>query len=91
MSNNEYSNMTTDNRVKIKKALVEMNDSLDRIQAERDYQKDVVDKIVDETGIDKKIFKRMAKTYNKGSFATDQADNDAFESAYQLVIAGATV
>ena len=57
------SNLTTQNKDKLRKAIIEIADSLTRIAAERDLQKEIIKKTSEELTIDKKIIRRMAKVY----------------------------
>lgn len=85
MSNNTY-NYTEEDKKKIKGAIQELNDSFTRIAAERDLQKSILTDMNDKVGIDKKLLRKLAKTYYNGSFAMDRADNEDFETAYDQII-----
>lgn len=73
-------------RKELKEAIVQMNDSMTRIAAERDYQKETINTINDKTGVDKKIIRRMAKVYFKANYAQEQEDNRSFEEFYDGVM-----
>lgn len=71
---------------KIKDAVVEMSNSLLRISAEREHQKDICLRIKDEVGLDPKYLKQMAKVYHKQNFVEVVTEQDEFETLYQEVI-----
>jgi DNA-directed RNA polymerase subunit N (RpoN/RPB10) len=69
---------------------MEINDSMLRVSSERDLQKEALDSITDKLGVDKKIVRRMARTYYKANFNAEVEDNNTFEEFYQTVINGST-
>jgi ABC-type microcin C transport system permease subunit YejB len=71
---------------KLKGAIREMNDSMTRVAAERELQKEIVTKICDELGLDKKLVKRMAKVYFKANFNDEIEENKTFEDFYTIVM-----
>jgi hypothetical protein len=71
---------------RVKDAVMEMNDSMVRASAERDLQKEIVNKMADQLGIDKKVFRRMSKVYFKANYAQEQEDNRNFEEMYDGVM-----
>lgn len=75
---------------KLKNAISEMNDSMTRVAAERDLQKEILNKIVDELGLDKKIVRRMAKAYYKSNFSEEVEENNSFEELYTNVLTSTT-
>lgn len=77
--------LTSEDIAKVAKALGVINDSMTRVAAERDLIKDTVAKISTETGIEKKLFRRMAKCHFKASFDMDVTEDKDFESLYETV------
>lgn len=73
-------------RKKLKKAIMEMNDSMTRVSAERDLQKEIINILHDELGVDKKLIRRLAKAYFKANFGQEVEENKAFEESYDLII-----
>lgn len=87
--NNPKVNITSLNdteRKKLKRAILELNDSHTRVAAERELQKETIETLYDELGVDKKLVRRMAKAYYKANFGEEIADNKAFEESYDLII-----
>jgi predicted solute-binding protein len=70
----------------LKEAIQQMNDSMTRVAAERDYQKESINNISDKTGVDKKIIRRMAKVYFKANYSQEQEENRNFEEFYDGVM-----
>lgn len=80
--------LSSHDRQVLRGAILELNDSMTRVSSERDLQKDIIDKLTDKLGIDKKIVRRMAKTYYKANYSSEVEDNKAFEEFYETVING---
>lgn len=80
------SSLTEPERKKVKNAIMEMNDSMTRISAERDLQKEILNKMQDELGLDKKLVRRMAKAYFNANYAEEVEQNRSFEDSYDTII-----
>lgn len=78
--------LTDEDRKRLRKAVLEMNDSLTRIGAERELQKEIVNEMADQLGMDKKLFKRMSRAYFKANFNDEVQQNTDFEEFYTTVI-----
>lgn len=83
---NSITSLNADGRKTLKKAILEISDSLTRMSAEKDLQKDILDEMHDKLGVDKKLVRRMAKTYYDSTFEKVQQENAIFEDAYKSVI-----
>jgi hypothetical protein len=81
------SNLTTQNKDKLRKAIIEIADSLTRIAAERDLQKEIIKKTSEELTIDKKIIRRMAKVYFNANFTQEVELDEEFEETYRDTVA----
>lgn len=87
MSNEiNITSLDVEGRKTLKKAILEMVDSFTRVEAEKDLQKDIVDEMSDKLGVNKKLIKRMAKTYYDSSFVKVTTEHNEFEEAYKSVI-----
>jgi nitrate reductase beta subunit len=84
-SNSSTKSLTPEDIKKLKGALKEMDDSMTRGQAEKDLQKSITTKMVEEVGVSKKIFKRMAKTFHKADFDMATEEDRDFASTYETV------
>lgn len=80
--------LSVEDRKKIKHVIQLLNDSMTRVAAERDLQKDEIDALYQTLGVDKKLIKRMAKAYFKSNYSEEAEANSAFEDFYTLVVKG---
>jgi len=78
--------LTEEERKTFKKAILEMNDSMTRIGAERDLQKEIITELCGKLDVDKKLFRRMARAYFKANFKDEVQENTDFEEFYTTVI-----
>ena len=78
--------LTEEDRKILRKAVLEMNDSMTRQGAERELQKETTNEIADKLGIDKKLFKRMSRAYFKANFKEEVQENTDFEEFYTTVM-----
>jgi hypothetical protein len=70
----------------LRKAIMEMNDSMTRVGAERELQKEIINETFDKLGVDKKMIRRLAKVYFKANFNNEVEENNQFESFYDEVL-----
>lgn len=80
---------STEEKTKILRAVKEISNSQARIEGERDFIKDAKEKLVKEHNLPKKIVNRLIKTYHKGDFDRQVAEEKAFENLY-LNVTGVT-
>ena len=78
--------LTDEDRKALKKAILEMNDSMTRVGAERELQKETTNDVCDKLGIDKKLFRRMSRAYFKANFKDEVQENTDFEEFYSTVM-----
>ena len=78
--------LSSEDRKVLRKAIMEMNDSMTRVGAERDLQKEIINETFDKLGVDKKMIRRLAKVYFKANFNDEVEENNQFESFYDEVI-----
>jgi archaellum component FlaC len=71
----------------IKKAVVEISDSLTRIDAERDLIKDIVTTLAEEYELPKGAIKKMANIYHKNAFDETVAAADELQELYEKILA----
>ena len=77
---------TDEDRKVLRKAVMEMNDSMTRAGAEREMQKEITNDIADKLGIDKNLFKRMSRAYFRANFKDEVQQNTDFEEFYTNVM-----
>ena len=80
------SSLNDSERKKLKNAIMELNDSMTRISAERDLQKETINSLNENLGVDKKLLRRLTKAYYKANFGQEVEDNKAFEESYDIII-----
>ena len=78
--------LTDEDRKQLRKAVLEMNDSMTRVGAERELQKETTNEVCDKLGIDKKMFRRMSRAYFKANFKDEVQENTDFEEFYSTVM-----
>ena len=67
----------------IKKCLDEISASMSRTEGEREFIKEAIADICEKYEMNKKTFRRLAKTYHKQNFAKEVAEHEEFESMYE--------
>lgn len=78
--------LSSEDKKVLRKAVMELNDSLTRVGAERDLQKEIINEAYDKLGVDKKILRRLAKVYYKANFQEEVDYNDQFENFYDEIL-----
>jgi hypothetical protein len=78
--------LTSEQKDRLRNCVRELNDSMTRTAAERDFQKTAIDDVSEKTGVDKKTIRRMAKVYFKANYSQEQEDNRRFEEFYDGVM-----
>lgn len=78
--------LTPEDRQVFRKAILELNDSMTRVGAERELQKEIINETFDKLGVDKRLIRRMAKTYFKANFKDEIQENTDFEEFYSTIM-----
>lgn len=78
--------LTAEQKQQLKKAIQELNDSMTRMAAERELQKEGIVDVSTKLGLDKKLVRRLAKTYFKANFNQESEENKMFEEFYSIVL-----
>lgn len=63
----------------------EMSASMSRKQGESEFQREAVKNLAEKYELDKKILRKLAKTYHASNFATQKADQEEFEITYEAL------
>lgn len=79
--------ITAEDRKKIQKALREMSDSMTRVAAEKDLQKDIAQTLFEDLGVPKKDFNKLAKIYHASNLMEEAAKNEEFMEFAEAVMA----
>ena len=78
--------LSPEDRKVLRKAIMELNDSMTRAGAERDLQKEIIVEANGKLGVDKKIIRRMARAYFRANFNDEVEENNQFETFYDEVM-----
>ncbi len=70
-------------REEVKKAIQEAAGSMSRVDAERDFQKEIYDTLKVKFGLPPKYLRKLAVAYHKQSFTQITSENDTFETLFQ--------
>lgn len=74
-----------EDRKKLLNAIKEIDNSMTRVAAERDFQKDAITAVADDLDLEKKYVRKLASIYHKQNFAQVQADQEEVETLYELI------
>ena len=66
-------------------AMKEWSNSATRIDAEKDFQKNIIDDLADNVDIEKKYLNKLATMYHKQNFAQFQQEKEEIEELYESV------
>jgi len=81
------STITQEDRKKVQGALREMSDSMTRVAAEKDLQKDIAQRMLDEVGVPKKDFNKLARIYHASNLMEEAAKNEEFMEFAEAIMA----
>ena len=70
---------------KILGCLQEISNSYTRVEGERDFIKEVLQRMQDEFELPKKLSRKLAKTYHKRNFEEEVASQNDFVEIYENV------
>lgn len=85
---NEYTALSEEKKEVVRKAIKIVDESLVRLEGEKNLQKDSIDKAASESGLDKKVIRKMAKVYHKGTFAAENEEHEEFVTLFETVVKG---
>ena len=74
-----------EDRKKLLNAIKEIDNSLTRVSAERDFQKDAITAVADELDLEKKYVRKLATIYHKQNFSQVQQEQEEVETLYELI------
>jgi len=78
-----FGNFNENQLKEIKGAIQEINESMVKMDHEKDSIKAIVDALYDSTKIPKKIIKRMARVQYKQNFQEEVAEHKEFETLFE--------
>ena len=86
VSNTSPEGLSPEDKKVLKKAILELNDSMTRVSAERELQKEIIAETFGKLGVDKKMIRKLANVYYKANFNDEVALNNEFEAFYDEVL-----
>ena len=78
--------LSQNDKDKLKGVIRELNDSMTRVSSEKEFQKEAIQKICEDLGLDNKLIRRMAKTFFRANFNDEMEENKTFEDFYTIII-----
>lgn len=79
-------NLNSEQMKRLKDAIREIDIALTQVQNQKDHIKQIIGDVHDELDVDKKLIRKIAKTYHKQNFTTAKMENEEFEVFYENVI-----
>jgi len=70
---------------KLRKILDEVSNAMTRAEAERDYIKEALTEAADNFQIDKKVLRKLARTYHKQNYNEEVSTMETFSELYETV------
>ena len=77
--------LSANDKEKLRHVIVDLNDSFIRATAESDYQKETIDTISKNLNLDKKLVRKMARTYYNANYNTEIEEYKTFEEFYTVI------
>jgi NADH:ubiquinone oxidoreductase subunit E len=74
-----------EDRKKLLNAIKEIDNSMTRVAAERDFQKDAITAVADALELEKKYVRKLASIYHKQNFTQVQQEQEEVETLYELI------
>jgi hypothetical protein len=78
--------LSNEDKKKLKNVIYALNDSMTRVAAERDLQKEALHEIFAELNVEKKMVRKMAKAYFLANYNTVVEEEKTFQDFYDMII-----
>lgn len=75
-----------EDRKKLLGAIKEIDNSMTRVAAERDFQKDAINQVADELELEKKYVRKLAAIYHKQNLSQVQQETEEVFELYDLIM-----
>ena len=72
-------------RERLLNAIKEIDNSMTRVSAERDFQKDAINTVADELDLEKKYVRKLASIYHKQNLSQVQQETEEVFELYDLI------
>ena len=73
-------------RERLLNAIKEIDNSMTRVAAERDFQKDAINAVADELDLEKKYVRKLASIYHKQNLSQVQQETEEVFELYDLIM-----
>ena len=67
-------------------AMKEISNSMTRVEAERDFQKEAIDSVAEELNLEKKYIRKLATIYHKQNMTQFKQENEEVETLYEILV-----
>lgn len=67
-------------------AMKELSNSMTRVEAERDFQKEAIDSVAEDLNLEKKYIRKLATIYHKQNMTEFKQENEEVETLYEIII-----
>ena len=74
-----------EDRKKLLNAIKEIDNSMTRVAAERDFQKDAINNVAGELDLEKKYVRKLAAIYHKQNLSQVQQETEEVFELYDLI------
>jgi cyanate lyase len=72
-------------RKRLVNAIKEIDASMTRVAAERDFQKDAIDTVAEELDLEKKYVRKLAAIYHKQNMNEVKQEQEEVEALYEIM------
>lgn len=76
-----------EDRKRLVGAMKEISDSMTRVDAEKDFQKEAIDSVSEDLGLEKKYIRKLATIYHKQNMTQFKQENEEVETLYEILVA----
>jgi len=77
---------STEDRKRLLSAIKEIDNSMTRVAAERDFQKDAINAVADELDLEKKYVRKLASIYHKQNLTEVQQETEEVAELYEMIM-----
>jgi cyanate lyase len=74
-----------EDRKRLLSAIKEIDNSMTRVAAERDFQKDAINAVADELDLEKKYVRKLASIYHKQNLTEVQQETEEVAELYEMI------
>lgn len=75
--------LSPEDKKRVASAIKELSDSMTRVDAEKDLQKDIIQVTFENHGIDKKYIRKLATIYHKANLDEVRGEYENVETLYE--------